>query len=122
VRLAWIGLQISGVAILSPRYWRRAGSAGTERGGPPAGTSVSRTGAERPAQFGVEVDGLTATARCTADLAGLLGVDDTVPDLQEMSVDIKVVSSSPDERIEAIQQAGWTDARSIWRRCVRMTS
>jgi hypothetical protein len=109
-------LQISGVAILSPRYWLRAASAGTERGGPPAGTSVSRTGAERPAQFGVEVDGLTATARCTADLAGPLGVDDTVP--EEMSVDIEVVSSSPDEHIEAMQQA-WLDRCPIYLAAVR---
>jgi hypothetical protein len=51
-------------------------------------------------------------------LAGLLGIDGAVPDLTELSVDIEVVSPSPDERVEAMQQA-WLDRCPIYLAALR---
>jgi uncharacterized OsmC-like protein len=86
--------------------------------GPLAGCAVAFLNDTLAPQFGVEIDGLTATARCTADLAGLLGIDGAVPDLTELSVAIKVVSPSPDERVEAMQQA-WLDRCPIYLAALR---
>jgi uncharacterized OsmC-like protein len=70
-----------------------------------AGCAVAFLNDTLAPQFEVEIDELTATARCSADLAGLLGVDGSVPDLQQIAVDIEVVSPSPADRVEAMRQA-----------------
>jgi hypothetical protein len=56
-------------------------------------------------EFDVEIEELSATASCGADLAALLGVEHADPTLQGLSVDIRIVSSSPQERVQALQQA-----------------
>ncbi len=56
-------------------------------------------------QFDVEITDLTATASCNANLAGLLGVDGARPDLQQLRIEISVTSTSPPDRVEAMQQA-----------------
>ncbi len=56
-------------------------------------------------RFDVELDDVTAVARCSSDLRGLLGMDDVPPDLGEIELDIKVSSSSPRERTEAMLDA-----------------
>lgn len=53
-------------------------------------------------QLGVKIDDVTATARCTADAAGLLGMDGAVPDLGSLAVDITVVSPEPEERLQEL--------------------
>jgi uncharacterized OsmC-like protein len=78
-----------------------------------AGCAVAFLADTLAPQFGVEIDELTATARCSADLAGLLGIDGSVPDLQQLTVDIEVVSPSPDGRVEAMRQA-WLDRCPIY--------
>lgn len=46
-------------------------------------------------EFGVTVRGITAVARCKADLAGLLGITSTVPDLTDLEIDITVDTPDP---------------------------
>lgn len=56
-------------------------------------------------QFDVEITELSATASCNTSLAGLLGVEGAGPDLQQLRIEIKVTSTSPADRVEAMQQA-----------------
>jgi uncharacterized OsmC-like protein len=56
-------------------------------------------------QFDVDLTELSATATCTTNLAGLLGVEGTTPDLQNLRIEISVTSTSPSDRVEAMQQA-----------------
>lgn len=46
-------------------------------------------------EFGVEIGGITATARCRADLAGLLGIEGTMPDLSDLEIEIVVTTPDP---------------------------
>lgn len=56
-------------------------------------------------QFDVDITDLSATASCSASLGGLLGIDGTTPDLQQLRIEINVSSTSSPERVEAMQQA-----------------
>ena len=49
-------------------------------------------------QFGVRIDGITATARCSTDLRGLLGMDGASPELMDIELDIEVTSPDPEEK------------------------
>jgi uncharacterized OsmC-like protein len=50
-------------------------------------------------QLGVKLDEVSATARCTTDARGLLGMAGAVPDLGDVAIDIRVVSAEPAERL-----------------------
>lgn len=56
-------------------------------------------------QFGVRIDGITATARCSTDLRGLLGFDDASPELNDIELTIEVQTSDPDARTEPMFEA-----------------
>ena len=56
-------------------------------------------------RFDVQLDDVTAVARCTSDLRGLLGMDDVAPDLGEIGLEITLSSSSPAAHIEAMLEA-----------------
>ena len=56
-------------------------------------------------RFDVQLDDVTAVARCSSDVRGLLGMDDVAPDLGDIQLDITVSSPSPDDRIEAMLDA-----------------
>ncbi|MGH3863628.1 OsmC family protein [Actinokineospora sp.] len=56
-------------------------------------------------EFDVEATDVNATAGCTADLGGLLGVAGTRSDLGELRVEISITSPSPADRIEALRRA-----------------
>ena len=58
-------------------------------------------------QLGLQIDDVSAIARCTADAGGLLGLDGTVPDLGNLAVDITVDSPEPEERLQELF-AAWT--------------
>ena len=62
--------------------------------------------------FGVQVDDATAIARAS-DARGLLGLDDVAPDLADLALDIKVSSSSPKDRVEAML-AAWRERCPIY--------
>jgi uncharacterized OsmC-like protein len=53
-------------------------------------------------QLGLQIDDVRATARCTADARGLLGMDGAVPDLGDVAVDIAVDSPEPPERLHEL--------------------
>jgi uncharacterized OsmC-like protein len=64
-------------------------------------------------QFDVQIDGVTATAKCATDARGLLGLDGVASDLGDISLEIQVSSPSPDERIEAML-AAWRERCPIY--------
>lgn len=49
-------------------------------------------------QLGLQIDDVSAVTRCTSDARGLLGMDGAVPDLDDVTVDISVVSSEPEDK------------------------
>lgn len=64
-------------------------------------------------QFDVTLDDVEATARCTSDIGGLLGVDGASPALAALQLAITVSSSSPADRIEAMF-AAWKERCPIY--------
>jgi uncharacterized OsmC-like protein len=46
-------------------------------------------------EFGVTIKGITAVARCHADLAGLLGIEGTTPELTDLALEITVDTEDP---------------------------
>lgn len=64
-------------------------------------------------QLGVELDGVEATARCTSNVAGLLGFDGSDPRLQDIQLDVRVTSSEPEDRLEALF-AAWRERCPIY--------
>jgi uncharacterized OsmC-like protein len=64
-------------------------------------------------QLGVRVDDVSAVARCTADARGLLGIDGATPDLGNVAIEITIVSSEPQSRIDVLYQA-WLERCPIY--------
>jgi uncharacterized OsmC-like protein len=61
-------------------------------------------------QLGITLDDLAAVVRCRADARGLLGMDDAVPDLEQIEIEISITTPAPAERLAALEQ--------VWReRC-----
>lgn len=70
-----------------------------------AGCAVAFIHDTLAAQFKVEITELSAAASCTTNLGGLLEVNGTTPDLQQLRIEITMSSTSPTEQVEALQQA-----------------
>ena len=64
-------------------------------------------------QFDVELTDVSATASCSADLGGLLGIDGTRPHLADLRVDILISTTTSRDRVDALQQA-WLDRCPIY--------
>ena len=64
-------------------------------------------------QFDVAIDDITAVARCSADARGLLGIDGVAPDISGLELDIRVASTSPEDRVEAML-AAWRERCPIY--------
>jgi uncharacterized OsmC-like protein len=64
-------------------------------------------------QFGVELDDVTAVAAARSDARGLLGMDGASPDLGELTLDIRVSSTSPADRVDAML-AAWKERCPIY--------
>jgi uncharacterized OsmC-like protein len=64
-------------------------------------------------QFGVEIDDVTAAASSVSDLRGLIGIDGAAPDLTQLKLDIKVSSTSPQDRVDAMF-AAWKERCPIY--------
>lgn len=64
-------------------------------------------------EFAVEIDALTATAGCSADLGGLVGVPGADPRLRGLTLQVAISSSSPAEHLSALQQA-WRERCPIF--------
>lgn len=53
-------------------------------------------------QLGLRLDDVSAVARCTADARGLLGMENAIPDLADVAVEIQVVSPEPADRLRLL--------------------
>jgi uncharacterized OsmC-like protein len=64
-------------------------------------------------QFEVEIADVTAVARCATDQRGLLALDGVAPDLTDLALDVRVSSTSPEDRIQAML-AAWRERCPIY--------
>jgi uncharacterized OsmC-like protein len=64
-------------------------------------------------RFDVQIDDVTAVARCSSDQRGLLGLDGVAPDLGDLAMEIRVASTSPEDRVEAML-AAWRERCPIY--------
>ena len=64
-------------------------------------------------QLGVQIDDITATARCRADARGLLGMEGALPDLTDIELAIDIVSPASAEQREALHRA-WLERCPIY--------
>ena len=63
--------------------------------------------------FDVRIDGITATATCTSDAGGLLGIDGRDPALGDIKLSVAVRSPEPAERLEQVF-AAWRERCPIY--------
>jgi hypothetical protein len=64
-------------------------------------------------RFDVTIDDVSAVARCSSDLRGLVGIDGVAPDLGDLALEIGVSSSSPSDRVDAML-AAWQERCPIY--------
>lgn len=64
-------------------------------------------------QLGIQLDDVSATARCTADSAGLLGIEGTIPDLQQIELEIRVSSPDGSDRTAELERV-WLERCPIY--------
>jgi uncharacterized OsmC-like protein len=63
--------------------------------------------------FEVTLDDVQATASCSSDAAGLLGIEDRNPMLEDLAITIRVTSPDPAERLEPMFEA-WRERCPIF--------
>jgi uncharacterized OsmC-like protein len=78
-----------------------------------AGCAVAFLNDTLAPQFDVTIAEITAVARCASDQRGLLGLDGVAPDLSDLAMEIRISSSSPEDRIEAML-AAWRERCPIY--------
>ena len=64
-------------------------------------------------QYGVRIEGITAVARCSTDLRGLLGMDDASPELMDIGLEITVTTPDPPEKTAPMFDA-WRERCPIY--------
>lgn len=64
-------------------------------------------------QFGVRIEDITAVARGSADLRGLLGIEGASPEIGDLELEIRITSDDPPERTEPMLQV-WRDRCPIF--------
>ncbi|HJR86848.1 MAG TPA: OsmC family protein [Acidimicrobiia bacterium] len=64
-------------------------------------------------QLGVEIESVEATASCEADSRGLLGMEGAEPDLGNIGIDIRVVSSDGEDGVNRVMEA-WKERCPIY--------
>ena len=69
-----------------------------------AGSAVAFIRDTLAPQLGVQLAGVTATARCRSDLRGLLGMDGADPRLTGLTIEIAVDSSDSPEKVELLRR------------------
>jgi uncharacterized OsmC-like protein len=72
-------------------------------------------------QFGVRIDALTAVARCSTDLRGLIGMDGASPELGDIAIDIEVTTPDRGAAVDAMF-AAWEERCPIFLALVRPRS
>ena len=78
-----------------------------------AGCAVAFLNDTLAPQFEVEIADVSAVARCSTDARGLLALDDVEADLADLALEIKVTSSSPKDRVDAML-AAWRERCPIY--------
>jgi uncharacterized OsmC-like protein len=71
--------------------------------------------------FGVTVNGVSATARCSSDAAGLLGMDGRDPELTGIHLDVVVRSPDPASLLEPMF-AAWRERCPIYLALLRVNN
>jgi uncharacterized OsmC-like protein len=71
-------------------------------------------------QFGVRIEAITAVARCSTDLRGLVGMDDASPELMDIELDIEV--KTPDAEKTAPMFEAWRERCPIYLALLRPRS
>jgi uncharacterized OsmC-like protein len=64
-------------------------------------------------EFGVTIHGITAVARCKADLAGLVAVEGALPDLTDLEIEIAVDTPDPESKTGPMFEA-WSSRCPIY--------
>jgi len=64
-------------------------------------------------QFGMTLEKVEATARCTSNIAGLLGFKGSNPRLTDIELEVQVTSREPNDRLEALF-AAWRERCPIY--------
>lgn len=64
-------------------------------------------------QLGVRVEAVEAVARCEADSRGLLGMEGTVPDLQNLRLTIQIQSPESEDKVRNLYQV-WLERCPIY--------
>jgi uncharacterized OsmC-like protein len=64
-------------------------------------------------RFDVTIDDVSAVARCSSDLRGLVGIDGVAPDIGDLALEIRVSSPSPSDRVDAML-AAWQERCPIY--------
>lgn len=64
-------------------------------------------------QMGIELDDVSAEARCTADSRGLLGIDGVAADLGAIELDITVTSTESEDRLQELYRV-WLERCPIY--------
>lgn len=78
-----------------------------------AGCAVAFINDTLAPEFDVEIEDISATAGCTADLSGLVGVPGADPRLGGISLIVEITSTSASEQLSALRQA-WTERCPIY--------
>lgn len=78
-----------------------------------AGCAVAFLNDTLAPEFGVELESLTATARCSADLGGLLGIPGAEAALGDLSLEIALKSASDAAAVDAMKRA-WEERCPIY--------
>lgn len=64
-------------------------------------------------QLDIQIEDVTATARCRADARGLLGMDGALPDLKDIELEISVASSASAEQLAELERV-WRERCPIY--------
>src|SRR5207253_9060819 len=64
-------------------------------------------------QLGLAIDDVSVVARCRADARGLLGIEGSIPDLQDIEIEISVATPDSDERLAALDKL-WRERCPIY--------
>jgi hypothetical protein len=64
-------------------------------------------------QLGIQIDDISAVARCSADARGLLGMPGADADLTGIELEIQISSPEPQERIDELRRV-WEERCPIY--------
>jgi uncharacterized OsmC-like protein len=78
-----------------------------------AGCAVAFLADTLAPQFDVQLDDVSAVTKCSSDARGLLAIDSIAPDLSDLSLEIRIASSSPKDRVDAML-AAWRERCPIY--------